>query len=205
MCCGVGNLETKHSNPRNVFMSTLDQPDVDVMAAAKTCRAATRFQYDYLNDDIAEDGSIDYAITGKVPQNLRDAIAAAKVGRKKFLVLINPPYAEAGKGTGKGNKEGVSNENRISGEMRQFGFAKRELFVQFLYRVAKEIPGATLAMQPPDPELSGKTFFCRCRLGQCGNGSSYRNRGCRRLTRRIKQMESMAKKVSLPMRDRSHE
>ena len=24
-CCGVGNLETKHSNPRNVFMSTLDQ------------------------------------------------------------------------------------------------------------------------------------------------------------------------------------
>lgn len=146
MCCGVGNLETKHSNPRNVFMSTLDQPDVDVMAAAKTCRAATRFQYDYLNDDIAEDGSIDYAITGKVPPNLRDAIAAAKAGRKKFLVLINPPYAEAGKGTGKGNKEGVSNENRISGQMNQFGFAKRELFVQFLYRVAKEIPGATLAM-----------------------------------------------------------
>lgn len=146
MCCGVGNLETKHANPRNLFMSTLDQPDIDVMAAAKTCRAATRFQYDYLNDDIADDGSIDYSLTNKIPQNLRDAIAAAKEGKKKFLVLINPPYAEAGKGTGKGNKDGVSNENRISGEMDRFGFAKRELFVQFLYRIAKEIPGAILAM-----------------------------------------------------------
>jgi hypothetical protein len=26
MCCGVGNLEVKHSNPRNIFMSTLDRP-----------------------------------------------------------------------------------------------------------------------------------------------------------------------------------
>lgn len=37
MCCGVGNLEVKHSNPRNIFMSTLDQADVDVMKATKTC------------------------------------------------------------------------------------------------------------------------------------------------------------------------
>lgn len=31
MCCGVGNLEVKHSNHRNLFMSTLDQADIDVM------------------------------------------------------------------------------------------------------------------------------------------------------------------------------
>ena len=146
MCCGVGNLETKHSNPRNVFMSTLDQPDLDVMAAAKTCRAATRFQYDYLNDDIAEDGSIDYTITNKMPQSLRDVIAAAKEGKKKILVLINPPYAEAGNGSGKGDKEGVSNLNHISKGMENFGFAKRELFIQFLYRITKEMPSATVAM-----------------------------------------------------------
>jgi len=52
MCCGVGNLEVKHSNPRNIYMSTLDTADVNVMKATKTCVAATRFQYDYLNDDI---------------------------------------------------------------------------------------------------------------------------------------------------------
>ena len=46
MCCGVGNLEVKHSNPRNIYMSTLDQADIDVMRATKTCVAAQRFQYD---------------------------------------------------------------------------------------------------------------------------------------------------------------
>jgi hypothetical protein len=92
MCCGVGNLEVKHSNPRNIYMSTLDQADVDVMRATKTCVAATRFQYDYLNDDINDDGNIDYSLTNKIPQGLRDAIA----GGRKILVMINPPYAESG-------------------------------------------------------------------------------------------------------------
>ncbi len=42
MCCGVGNLEVKHNNPRHIFMSTLDQADVDVMKATKTCIGAHR-------------------------------------------------------------------------------------------------------------------------------------------------------------------
>lgn len=78
MCCGVGNLEVKHSNPRNVFMSTLDQADVDVIKASKTCVAATRFQYDYLNDDINDFGQIDYSISNKVPAELQEAIKAGK-------------------------------------------------------------------------------------------------------------------------------
>ena len=145
MCCGVGNLETKHGNARNVFMSTLDQPDVDVMKAAKTCRAATRFQYDYLNDDIAEDGTIDYSITNKVPQELRDIIAAARAGKKKMLVLINPPYAESGNGTGKGDKEGVAKTRWGQLGMSKYGRASNELFVQFITRIAAEIPNAVLA------------------------------------------------------------
>jgi hypothetical protein len=143
MCCGVGNLEVKHSNPRNIFMSTLDQADVDVMKATKTCVAATRFQYDYLNDDIADDGSIDYTLSNKVPQALRDAMAAGK----KILVLINPPYGETGAGIGKGdkNKKGVE-KTRINASMTDVGYASKELFVQFLARIAKELPNAALAM-----------------------------------------------------------
>lgn len=72
-------------------MSTLDQADVDVMKATKTCVSAERFQYDYLNDDITDDGHIDYTLTNKIPERLRKAIAEGK----KILVLINPPYAEA--------------------------------------------------------------------------------------------------------------
>lgn len=143
MCCGVGNLEVKHSNHRNVFMSTLDQADIDVMKASKTCVAATRFQYDYLNDDITDDGKIDYSLTNKVPKELQQAIKDGK----KILVLINPPYGETGAGIGKGdkNKKGVE-QTRINSLMTDLGYASKELFVQFLVRISKEIPGATLAM-----------------------------------------------------------
>jgi hypothetical protein len=147
MCCGVGNLEVKHSNSRNIFMSTLDKADIDVMKATKTCVAAQRFQYDYLNDDITDDGKIDYNLTNKVPQELRKAIAEGK----KILVLINPPYAEAANAENTSNadnsesKLGVS-KTRIAKIMDKQGYAARELFVQFLVRISQEIPTATLAM-----------------------------------------------------------
>ena len=141
MCCGVGNLEVKHSNPRNIFMSTLDNEDVDVMKATKTCVAATRFQYDYLNDDITDDGKIDYSLTNKLPLTLQKAIQE----NKKILVLINPPYAESGDTLGSEAKTDVAT-TRISKSMNDYGYAKRELFVQFVTRIAQEIPKATLAM-----------------------------------------------------------
>ena len=143
MCCGVGNLEVKHSNPRNLHMSTLDQADIDVMKATKTCVSATRFQYDYLNDDITDDGQIDYSLTNKVPPALRKGIAEGK----KILVLINPPYAEAANSQGNEGKTDVA-KTRMGALMNKadYGYAARELFVQFLARMAQEMPTATLAM-----------------------------------------------------------
>ena len=148
MCCGVGNLEVKHSNPRNIYMSTLDEADVDVMKATKTCVAAQRFQYDYLNDDITDDGRIDYSLTEKVPAGLRKAIADGK----RILVLINPPYAEATSsdsaraGDDKKVKAGVAKTKFASKAMMPYGKATNELFMQFVARVAQEMPTATLAM-----------------------------------------------------------
>ncbi|TDN39901.1 hypothetical protein E4631_24340 [Hymenobacter sp. UV11] len=141
MCCGVGNLEVKHSNHRNIYMSTLDVADVDVMKATKTCAAATRFQYDYLNDDIAADGQLDYSLTNKVPAGLRKAIAEGK----KMLVLINPPYAESGDTLGSDAKTKVA-ATKIAASMKSYGYASRELFVQFLVRIGREIPTATIAV-----------------------------------------------------------
>jgi len=145
MCCGAGNLEVKHSNPRNIFMSTRDTADVDVMKATKTCVAAQRFQYDYLNDDITDDGKIDYSLTYKVPKELQQAIAEGK----KILILINPPYAESGAGIGKGNsnkKEVEQTKINLLMKSQEMGYASKELFVQFLVRIAIEIPTATVAM-----------------------------------------------------------
>ena len=146
MCCGVGNLEVKHTNHRNVFMSTLDNADLAMMASTKTCAAATKFQYDYLNDDLAADGSIDYARTGKMPQALRDAISKGK----KILVLINPPYAEAANAdANRGDGDAAAKSNvaatMMGKSMAGYGYAARELFIQFLVRISREIPTATIA------------------------------------------------------------
>lgn len=156
MCCGVGNLEVKHSNYRNIFMSTLDKADVEVMRASQTCVGATIFQYDYLNDDVSEFGEIDYSLSSKLPMDLRQAIAdvnEGKKGAKKILVLINPPYAEVTSG---GNtvahleegtsKAGVTATMVAKTLMGEYGKATNELFMQFIGRLHKEIPTATLAM-----------------------------------------------------------
>ena len=78
-----------------------------------------------------------------MPAPLRAAIAAGK----KILVLINPPYGETGSGIGKGdkNKKGVE-QTCINATMTDSGYASKELFVQFMARIAKEMPTATLAM-----------------------------------------------------------
>ena len=152
MCAGVGNLEAKHSNLRNVFMSTLDQADVTIMKSNPAFAGAETFQYDYLNDDVTDFGEIDYSLSGKVPLALRQAIADAREGVKgarPILVLINPPYAESGSGIGKGdeNKVGVE-RTQINRFMRDtdLGYASKELFTQFLVRMMLELPSVKLAM-----------------------------------------------------------
>lgn len=155
MCAGVGNLEAKHSNLRNVFMSTLDQEDVTIMRSNPAFAGAEIFQYDYLNDDVTDFGEIDYSLSGKLPISLRQAIADAREGKKgakPILVLINPPYAEA---TGGGlavpmakseNKLGVANTQFARTAMSQYGKATNELFMQFIARAYQEMPTAKLAI-----------------------------------------------------------
>jgi hypothetical protein len=157
MCAGVGNLEAKHSNLRNVFISTLDDPDVTIMKSNPAFAGADIFQYDYLNDDITDFGEIDYSLSNKLPAALRQAIADAKEGKKgakPILVLINPPYAEAtndntarGVATdSSGAKTGVARTKAAESLTREYGKASNELFAQFMVRIDKEIPNAILAM-----------------------------------------------------------
>jgi hypothetical protein len=155
MCAGVGNLEAKHSNLRNVFMSTLDQADVTIMKSNPAFAGAEIFQYDYLNDDVTDFGEIDYSLSNKLPMALRQAITDTnngKKGAKPILVLINPPYAEA---TGGGmavptgvseNKLGVSNTLFARAGMSAYGKATNELFMQFIARIDRELSNCKLAL-----------------------------------------------------------
>ena len=104
-----------------------------------------------MNDDITDDGKIDYAITNKVPKALQQAIAEGK----KILILINPPYAEAtnsanasisSQGNETSTKVGVAKTKLASVAMKEYGKASNELFMQFIARIALEIPTATIAM-----------------------------------------------------------
>ena len=152
MCCGVGNLETKHVNHKNIFMSTLDKEDIDIMNAAKVCPYSVKFQYDYLNDDIDENRNIDYSITNKMPSELREILELAKSGKKKILVLINPPYGEAGDAHNASSKENLAKAKIADTKVANFlmrdtyGKATNELFTQFIARISVEIPTATIAM-----------------------------------------------------------
>ena len=157
MCAGVGNLEAKHSNLRNVFMSTLDEEDVTIMRSNPAFAGAEIFQYDYLNDDVSDFGEIDYELSGKLPLALRQSIADSREGKKgarPILVLINPPYAEAtndntARGVasdGTGAKERVAKTRLVASLKADYGKATNELFAQFVARIDLELPMSTLAM-----------------------------------------------------------
>lgn len=88
MCCGVGNLESKHGNHRNLFMSTLDADDLSIIEASRAYTASFKFQYDYLNDDIDEDGNFNYNLTNKMPKELRDILQGNS--RKKTISSNQP-------------------------------------------------------------------------------------------------------------------
>jgi hypothetical protein len=95
---GTGNLLAGLTNKYNIWASTLDQADVNVMHERIRHGANLLdthvFQFDFLNDDFS-----------KLPQGLQDIINDEQK-RKKLVIYINPPYAESGdikqrSGTGK--------------------------------------------------------------------------------------------------------
>ena len=140
-CAGTGNLLVGLTNKYRIWASTLDKADVKVMHErihnGANLLESHVFQFDFLNDDFSQ-----------LPQSLQDVINDEEK-RKKLVIYINPPYAEAGDakqrtGTGK-NKAEVSKSKIYTKYEKELGKAKAELFAQFFVRIYKEIPSCTLA------------------------------------------------------------
>jgi len=139
---GTGNLLAGLTNKYNIWASTLDIADVNVMKDRIKNGAILLedhvFQFDFLNDDFT-----------KLPQELQNIINDPDK-RKKLVMYINPPYAEAGDtkqrvGTGV-NKSSTSIMNKINQNYkREIGKATNELFALFLIRIYKEIPRTIIA------------------------------------------------------------
>ena len=135
---GTGNLLNGLSEKYRIFASTLDEADVKVMQdrAANGANLLPEhiFQFDFLNDEFD---------CGKLPKALQDIIQDEEK-RKKLIIYINPPYAEAASAktvTGTGaNKAGTSIGNRTYNLYKgRIGSACNELFAQFLVRVYHEL------------------------------------------------------------------
>lgn len=96
------------------------------------------FQFDFLNDSF-----------DRLPQSLQEIINDPEK-RRKLVVYINPPYAEAADkstvvGRGK-NKTNVAVTNKTYNKyINRIGIAGREVFAQFFMRIYDEISTSVLA------------------------------------------------------------
>ena len=136
---GTGNLLNGLTNKYNIWASTLDQQDVDVMKDriknGANLLESHVFQFDFLNDEFD---------CGKLPADLL-AIIQNPEERKKLLIYINPPYVEVGlakEGHGKKDVQFTKIHTRYKAAL---GKASRELYAQFFVRIYAEIPSAKLA------------------------------------------------------------
>ena len=166
---GTGNLLSGLSNPRNIFLSTLDQADVDVIKE-RIANGANLFEnhifrFDFLNDEFFDkvDDKGNVLVESKVPKALQRILKDEKK-REKLVIYINPPYAEAGSattpaGTGK-NKELVARGNRIGDKYKEaLGKANNELFAQFFIRIHSEINGCILGCFSTLKYLNSQNFI----------------------------------------------
>ncbi|WQY32373.1 hypothetical protein KVL23_06595 [Helicobacter pylori] len=140
---GTGNLLNGLTNKANCFLSTLDSNDVAIvkeLAAANKLNLLENhvFQFDFLNDDF-----------NKAPKSLQE-ILNDKEKRKKLIIYINPPYAEAGNkakmsGTGE-HKAKVARNNKTHETYKDLLVSgSNELFAQFFMRIYRELNGCIMA------------------------------------------------------------
>ena len=145
---GTGNLLAGLTNKYQIFASTLDQSDVNAMHERIENGALLLhdyvFQFDFLNDEFLPKSK-----GGKLPDDLYNIITDEEK-RKKLVIYINPPYAEAASmetvsGKGKNKTDVAVTTNVYKKYQNKIGIGGRELFAQFFIRINKEILGSKLA------------------------------------------------------------
>ncbi len=153
---GTGNLLAGLTNKYNIWASTLDKQDVEVMKDRIKNGANLSekhvFQFDFLNDDFS-----------KLPKGLQRIVKSPKK-RKKLVIYINPPYAEAAnKKTLSGigaNKIDIAVKTKVYKKyFNNLGISGRELFAQFLMRIYQELKGSIVADFSKLKIIQSPSFF----------------------------------------------
>lgn len=158
---GTGNLLAGLNNIYHIYGSTLDMADVNVMHEridhGANLLKNNIFQFDFLNDEF-----IPVSKGGKLPDSLYEIITNEEK-RKKLVVYINPPYAEATTtktvtGTGE-NKSGVTTNFKINEHLKpKIGAATNEIFALFMANLYEKIPGCILGQFSTLKFVNGSNF-----------------------------------------------
>lgn len=127
-CCGSLNI-TRDYKFGELYCSTLYQSELNIGADYNP--EATKFQFDFLNDEIVSKNSLLGVYNDKLPKGLKDAL----INNKPIVFFINPPYATAGI-KGENSKKGCAN-TKINAQMKndKIGACCQNLYAQFLYRI----------------------------------------------------------------------
>ena len=156
-CAGTGNLLANLTNKYNIWASTLDLGDVQVMHERIKHMEQSNpngsnlldrhvFQFDFLNDDL---------FGNKVPEDLKRILQDPEE-RKKLIIYINPPYAEVS--SVNGGKKGVNQSLIHDKYTKILGTAGREVYTQFLLRIYLEMRGCKIAEFSTLKILQGAAF-----------------------------------------------
>ena len=130
-CCGSLNL-TRDYKFGELYCSTLYQSELNIGADYNP--EATKFQFDFLNDEIVSKNSLLGVYNDKLPKGLKDAL----INNKPIVFFINPPYATSANkmGVDASSKKGVA-KTMVNSVMLsdKIGASSQNLYAQFLYRI----------------------------------------------------------------------
>ena len=145
---GTGNLTRDHKF-KELYVSTLNQSDIDTANQMGYNPEAVKFQYDFLNDDY-----------DKLPEGLKTAIENGK----KIIVLMNPPYQDGSELSTKNGESLIKGNVQTSVNLLmkedKIGKCSKQLYAQFLYKVLKlnKLGNISIACFSPTLYLSGESY-----------------------------------------------
>jgi hypothetical protein len=129
---GTGNL-TRDYHFEELYCSTIFKGDLIV--GDKYNSNATKFQYDFLNDDVnILEGAELLESMCKIPKQLLESLKLDK----PFLFFINPPFATAGNAKAKSVKSKVgTGDTKVNKLMKKYNVGKsaQQLYAQFIFKI----------------------------------------------------------------------
>ena len=142
---GTGNL-TRDYKFKELYVSTLNQSDIDTANQMGYNSEAVKFQYDFLNDDYE-----------KLPVGLRNAIESGK----EIIVLMNPPYATSNVAGNTGKEKTGTSLTIVNKQMNNkggWGKSSQQLYSQFLAKLFWTEGNINVCMFTKPTFLTGDAF-----------------------------------------------